>query len=94
VSIADQGGGIAKEVLQAIFDPYFSTKQGGRKGHGAGATICHTVIQKHGGAIAVESELGVGTTFHVHLPRPGTRAGLRTHPYRPPSATRKNPRDG
>ena len=69
VSIADQGGGIAKEVLPKIFDPYFSTKQrGDQKGMGLGLTICHTVIQKHGGAIAVESELGVGTTFHLHLP--------------------------
>ena len=69
VSIADQGGGIAKEVLPKIFDPYFSTKQrGDQKGMGLGLTICHAVIQKHGGAIAVESEVGVGTTFHLYLP--------------------------
>ena len=35
---------------------------------GLGLTICHTVIQKHGGAIAVKSEVGVGTTFHIDLP--------------------------
>jgi CheY-like chemotaxis protein len=35
---------------------------------GLGLTICHTVIQKHGGSISVESEPGVGTTFHLHLP--------------------------
>ena len=69
VSIADRGGGIAKEVLPKIFDPYFSTKQrGDRKGMGLGLTICHAVIQKHGGAIAVESEVGIGTTFHIYLP--------------------------
>ena len=69
VSIADQGGGIAKEVLPKIFDPYFSTKQrGDQKGMGLGLTICHTVIQKHGGAIAVETEGGGGTTFHLYLP--------------------------
>ena len=69
VSIADQGGGMAKETLPKIFDPYFSTKQrGDQKGMGLGLTICHTVIQKHGGGIAVESEVGVGTTFHLHLP--------------------------
>ena len=56
-------------MLPKIFDPYFSTKQrGDQKGMGLGLTICHTVIQKHGGAIAVESEVGVGTTFHIHLP--------------------------
>jgi len=69
VSIADQGVGISKAVLPKIFDPYFSTKQrGDQKGMGLGLTICHTVIQRHGGAIAVESEVGVGTTFHIHLP--------------------------
>jgi PAS domain S-box-containing protein len=69
VSIADRGGGIAKEALPKIFDPYFSTKQrGDQKGMGLGLTICHTIVQKHGGAIAVESEVGGGTTFHIHLP--------------------------
>lgn len=69
VAIGDTGEGIAKEVLPKIFDPYFSTKQrGDAKGMGLGLTICHTVIQKHGGAITVESEAGVGTTFHIHLP--------------------------
>ncbi len=69
VSIADRGVGMSKEVLARIFDPYFSMKQrGNQKGMGLGLTICHTLIQKHGGAIAVESEAGVGTTFHIHLP--------------------------
>ena len=68
LSIADQGAGIAKDVLPKIFDPYFSTKhRGDQKGMGLGLTICHAVVQKHGGAIAVKSEVGVGTTFR-HLP--------------------------
>jgi CheY-like chemotaxis protein len=68
VSITDKGGGIAENVLPKIFDPYFSTKQRGQqKGMGLGLTICHAVVQKHGGAIAVESEFGAGTTFHVFL---------------------------
>jgi two-component system, cell cycle sensor histidine kinase and response regulator CckA len=69
VSVTDWGGGIAKEVLPKIFDAYFSTKRRGtQKGMGLGLAICHTVIQKHGGAIAVESQPGVGTTFRIHLP--------------------------
>ena len=69
VSVADRGCGIAKEVLLKIFDPYFSTKQSwNQKGMGLGLTICHSIIQKHGGAIDVESEVGVGTTFHIWLP--------------------------
>jgi two-component system, cell cycle sensor histidine kinase and response regulator CckA len=76
VSIADRGGGIAKEVLPKIFDPYFTTKQrGDQQGLGLGLTICHTVIHKHGGAITVESEVGVGTTFHIHLPASRKRLG-------------------
>ena len=69
MSFTDQGGGISKEVLPKIFDPYFSTKQRGtQKGMGLGLTICHTIIQKHGGAITVESEPRVGTTFRLYLP--------------------------
>jgi signal transduction histidine kinase/ActR/RegA family two-component response regulator len=69
VELIDQGGGMAKEMLTKIFDPYFSTKQrGDQKGMGLGLTICHTILQKHGGAIAVESKLGVGSTFHLYLP--------------------------
>jgi len=69
VSITDWGGGIPKEVLPKIFDPYFSTKQrASQKGMGLGLAICHQVIQQHGGAIAVKSEPGVGTTFCLHLP--------------------------
>ena len=69
VSITDRGGGIPKEVLPKIFDPYFSTKQRGNlKGMGLGLTICRSIIQKHDGAIAVASQVGVGTTFHLYLP--------------------------
>ncbi len=69
VSITDRGGGIAQEVLPKIFDPYFSTKRRGNlKGMGLGLTICHAIIQKHDGAITVESQVGVGTTFHLYLP--------------------------
>jgi signal transduction histidine kinase/ActR/RegA family two-component response regulator len=69
LKIADQGTGIAKDVLPKIFDPYFSTKQRGmKKGMGLGLTICHSIIQKHQGAITVESTVGVGTTFHIYLP--------------------------
>jgi signal transduction histidine kinase/CheY-like chemotaxis protein len=69
LSIADQGAGIAKDTLRKIFDPYFSTKhRGDQKGMGLGLTICHSVVQKHGGAIAVKSEVGAGTTFQIYLP--------------------------
>ena len=69
ISLADQGHGISPADLPKIFDPYFSTKQRGeRKGMGLGLTICHSVVQKHGGSITVASEVGVGTTLQIHLP--------------------------
>jgi len=65
ISIKDQGVGIAEKHLLNIFDPYFTTKQ---EGSGLGlATIC-SIIKKHDGDITVESQLGVGTTFHIYLP--------------------------
>jgi two-component system, cell cycle sensor histidine kinase and response regulator CckA len=69
ISIADRGSGIFPKDLPRIFDPYFSTKQrGDQKGMGLGLTICHMIIQKHGGAIAVQSVPGEGSTFEFYLP--------------------------
>ena len=69
ISLADQGHGIPPADLPKIFDPYFSTKRrGDRKGMGLGLTICHSVVHKHGGAIAAESAVGIGTTLQIHLP--------------------------
>ena len=65
VSIEDQGVGIPREHLQQIFDPYFTTKQ---KGSGLGLAAAYSVVKKHDGHIAVESEVDAGTTFHIYLP--------------------------
>ncbi len=90
-SVSDHGPGIPAEVLPRIFDPYFSTKQRGlQKGMGLGLTICHTIVQQHGGAIVVESPPGAGATFHVYLPAcrdavvemPATRPEGRPRPGR------------
>jgi two-component system cell cycle sensor histidine kinase/response regulator CckA len=83
VSIADQSTGIAKEVLPKIFDLYFSTKhRGDQKGMGLGLTICHAVVQKHVGAIAVKSEVAVGTTFDIYLPAARKLSGGEKAPMR------------
>lgn len=65
VTIRDQGIGIAKNLVDKIFDPYFTTKS---KGSGLGLAITHSIIKKHHGSIWVESEQGVGTTFSILLP--------------------------
>lgn len=69
VSVVDEGDGIAAENLPKIFDPYFSTKtRGQKKGMGLGLSICHSIIQKHGGLIAVKTAPAQGTTFTFFLP--------------------------
>ena len=65
ISIQDNGIGVSKGHLSRIFDPYFSTKQ---KGSGLGLATSHSIIKNHEGHISVESEMGVGTVFHVYLP--------------------------
>lgn len=65
VHIRDYGSGIAKEDLEKIFTPFYTTK---KDGSGLGLFIAYKIIAKHGGAIFVESELGKGTTFKIYLP--------------------------
>jgi PAS domain S-box-containing protein len=75
ISIEDRGIGIGKEHLSKIFDPYFTTKQ---KGSGLGLATSYSIIKKHDGHIAVESDLGVGTTFHLYLPAAAATSPART----------------
>jgi PAS domain S-box-containing protein len=65
IAVQDQGVGIPESHLPRIFDTYFTTKQ---KGTGLGLAIANLIIKNHGGHIAVESELGRGTTFTIYLP--------------------------
>jgi len=68
VSIRDTGVGIPPENLPRVFEPFFTTKPVG-VGTGLGLSICHGIVNVYGGAIRVESRVGVGTTFTVALPR-------------------------
>jgi len=67
VKISDTGSGIPEENLQKIFDPFFTTKDVG-KGTGLGMNIAYNIVKKHHGTIAVESQVGKGTTFTIKLP--------------------------
>jgi two-component system, NtrC family, sensor kinase len=67
VSIEDTGVGMEKEVLENIFKPFFTTKEGD-KGTGLGLTVSHGIIQDHEGWIEVESRVGKGSLFKIYLP--------------------------
>ena len=73
LAVADSGSGIAPEVLERMFDPFFSTKEIGQ-GTGMGLSIVHGVVHDHGGHVLVESGRGAGTTFRVLLPLAGEEA--------------------
>lgn len=75
---ADNGPGIAPDVLPHVFEPFYSTKSHG-KGSGMGLAFCRRVAQALGGTITCESEPNVATTFTLHLPEPGSPADRALH---------------
>ena len=69
ISISDQGPGIPGEILENIFDPYFSTKQRpSEKGRGLGLTIVYAIVKRHKGRVIFESKPEAGTTVIIYLP--------------------------
>lgn len=65
LSVKDTGTGIPREIINQIFDPFFSTKPGGS---GLGLSTCFSIIKQHQGIIEAESEPGSGAVFHIYLP--------------------------
>jgi two-component system, NtrC family, nitrogen regulation sensor histidine kinase NtrY len=65
LEVSDTGSGLTPEECDRLFTPYYTTKQ---HGTGLGLAIVQSVVSDHGGRISVESESGVGTSFHIHLP--------------------------
>jgi PAS domain S-box-containing protein len=65
VSVHDTGKGIPQETIESIFDPYFTTKPSGT---GMGLALVKRVVEEHGGAVTVKSDMGEGTEFSVDFP--------------------------
>jgi PAS domain S-box-containing protein len=82
ITFADDGAGIAPDIVDKIFDPFFTTKRPGG-GSGLGLTIALAVIKEHGGTIEVQSTPGLGAAFHVFLPscaQAPSAAGISSSP--------------
>jgi PAS domain S-box-containing protein len=67
VEVQDDGAGMSPEVLQRMFDPFYTTRVVGQ-GTGLGLPICHAIVTSHGGTITATSEPGTGSTFRFELP--------------------------
>ena len=65
LEISDSGSGVAVENLERIFEPGFTTRPGSP---GLGLAVCKTIVEQHGGSIAVTSQPESGTTFTLELP--------------------------
>jgi nitrogen-specific signal transduction histidine kinase/CheY-like chemotaxis protein len=68
IAIRDTGGGMSPEVIDKAFDPFFTTKQSGA-GTGLGLSQVYGFVRQSGGHVAIESEVGKGTTVRIYLPR-------------------------
>src|SRR5262249_26605596 len=68
IAIRDTGTGMPPEVIEKAFDPFFTTKQSGA-GTGLGLSHVYGFVRQSGGHVAIESEVGKGTTVRVYLPR-------------------------
>jgi signal transduction histidine kinase len=67
IDVTDTGTGIPEEIRERVFEPFFTTKEVGR-GTGLGLSICQRIVERLGGALTIESEVGHGTTVAIDLP--------------------------
>jgi PAS domain S-box-containing protein len=68
IKVSDTGVGISSDIIESIFDPYFTTKGPG-EGTGMGLALVHGIVESYGGKITVDSKPGVGAAFTIYLPK-------------------------
>ena len=88
IAVSDTGHGMSDAIMRRIFDPFFTTKGPG-EGTGLGLAVVHGIIEEHKGTIAVESKIGVGSTFRIALP-----VSVSTEPNRLAEPVRRVPGTG
>jgi hypothetical protein len=82
LAVSDGGSGMTPDVLERVFEPFFTTRPQG-EGTGMGLAVVHGIVHRHGGIVTAESEPGRGSTFRVYLPvvaTPATRADAADTP--------------
>jgi signal transduction histidine kinase/CheY-like chemotaxis protein len=86
LSVCDTGSGMSDDTLSHLFEPFFTTK--GERGNGLGLATSYALVQRNGGFIRAESELGRGASFHIYFPEHAPVAHVPITPSAAPRAQR------